>query len=133
MSATSHSSAMSPTSITALNVEVPRFHAFYERRKHTRYPVELEVSYRFPDTDRVRAVVGQTVNISSRGILLTTSEVQPIGARIGTKIELTIRWPVGPDGVDLNFVVRGRVARSDGSGTAVEIARYEFRTRSRGT
>jgi hypothetical protein len=129
MSATSHSSAMSPTSITVLTVEVPRFHAFYERRKHTRYPVKLNVSYRFTDTDRVRVGVGQTVNISSRGILLTTSEVQPIGARI----ELTIRWPVGLDGVDLNFVVHGRVARSDGSGTAVEFARYEFRTRSRRT
>jgi PilZ domain len=102
-----------------------------ERRRRTRYPLGMEVSYRWalrkanaPSNPRT----GRTVNISASGILLYAPEVLPMHAMI----DLVILWPVSIDDVPLSFIVQGKVVRSDGTHTAVQIIKHEFRTRKTG-
>lgn len=99
-----------------------------ERRQTSRFPLKEEVRYRLIQS-RVDAHkgVGQTLDVSSGGILFTTSERLPVG-RI---VEVAMHWPAQLNGTcPLQFVARGRVIRSDGKTAAVRIQRYEFRTRS---
>jgi len=68
---------------------------------------------------------GETLNISSGGIAFTSDHTFEIGA----SMECSIRWPVLLNNVTpIKLVVEGRVVRSDGQFTAVEIRRHEFRT-----
>ncbi len=70
--------------------------------------------------------VGQTVDISSGGVLFTTSDRLPTGRMV----EIAMNWPARLNGTcALQFVARGRVIRSDGKTAVVRIQRYEFRTR----
>jgi hypothetical protein len=42
---------------------------------------------------------------------------------------LLMQWPFFLDGTcPLKLVVQGRIVRSDGNGTAVQVLRHEFRT-----
>jgi hypothetical protein len=69
---------------------------------------------------------GTTLNISSGGILFTTEEALPMGRLI----EISVNWPARLGGYcPLNFVVVGRIVRSDEARAAVRIQRYEFKTR----
>jgi hypothetical protein len=68
----------------------------------------------------------RTRNISSGGIFFFTSGefFAP-----GTLAELSIAWPMLLNNrVPMKLLAFGRVVRSDASGTAVAISRYEFRT-----
>jgi hypothetical protein len=68
---------------------------------------------------------GNLLNVSSRGAAFTCNE----RFAFGTTVELAISWPALLHGVThINLVITGTVIRSVGDVTALEIARYEFRT-----
>jgi hypothetical protein len=70
--------------------------------------------------------VGRTLNIGSGGILFTTEERLPMGR----PVEVSVNWPVRLDGTcPLQFVAVGKVVRSENTAAAVQIERYEFKTR----
>ena len=99
-----------------------------DRRLTSRFPLQQEVRYRLVQSRSESARgVGQTVDISSGGILFTTTERLPLGRMV----EVAVHWPARLNGTcALQFVARGRVVRSDGKTAAVRIQRYEFRTRA---
>jgi PilZ domain len=99
-----------------------------ERRGNSRFPVKEDVRYRVLQSKAVQVSgSGKTLDISSGGILFTTSErLQP-----GRLIEIAVNWPAMLHGTcPLQLVATGRVVRSDNDTAAVRIERYEFRTRS---
>ncbi len=98
-----------------------------ERRGSTRFPVQEEVTYRLlPRRSEQACGTGHTVNISSKGILFTTEEELPVGRLV----ELSVSWPARLHGTcALKFVVIGRVLRSEAHIAAIEMEKYEFRTR----
>jgi c-di-GMP-binding flagellar brake protein YcgR len=102
-----------------------------DRRENSRFPVREDVRYRVLQS-KVGQVsgAGKTVDISSGGILFTTTErLQP-----GRLIEISVNWPARLDGTcALQLVATGRVVRSDEETAAVRIERYEFKTRSTGS
>ena len=99
-----------------------------ERRFTNRFPVQQEVRYRVMHTRNVtKSGTGKSVDVSSGGILFTTTERLPTGRMV----EIAMNWPARLHGTcPLQFVATGRVVRSDGTTAAVRIQRYEFRTRS---
>lgn len=98
-----------------------------DRRLTSRFPLQQEVRYRLVQSKAMAAKgVGQTVDISSGGVLFTTSDRLPTGRMV----EIAMNWPARLNGTcALQFVARGRVIRSDGKTAVVRIQRYEFRTR----
>ena len=98
-----------------------------DRRDARRFPLETEIRWR-PLSLRggVTAGKGMTINMSSNGILFSS----PAPLKIGTKLELSINWPVALNSTcPLKLVTQGRVARAVTDAVAVQIDRYEFRTR----
>ena len=92
-----------------------------ERRNRARYPVQLPARYQGQGI----AGVGLTVNISSKGLLITCQhELQ-----LGTRLEVRINWPsLLESTVPLQLVASGRVIRCEGFSIALEFAQYQFRT-----
>jgi c-di-GMP-binding flagellar brake protein YcgR len=101
-----------------------------ERRGHSRYPVKEDVRYRVLQSKAVQmSGSGRTLDISSGGILFTTSErLQP-----GQLVEVAMNWPATVNTCPLRLVATGRVVRSDNDTAAIRIDRYEFRTRAANT
>ena len=98
-----------------------------ERRLASRFPLQQELRYRLLHARRACAGTGETLDISSKGILFTTTERLPPGAMI----EIAMHWPARLNGnCLLQFVATGRVVRSNSNSAAVRIQRYEFRTRA---
>ena len=96
-----------------------------DRRCKDRFPIELEVRFFALDTEPRWYASGRTVNISSSGILLTSSRVPAEG----TDVQLMMEWPAPLDGrVPLQLVAIGSVVRLDASGFAVACVSYQFRT-----
>jgi len=94
-------------------------------RLHPRYAITLDVEYTLKSKGRVLHGFGQTVNISSGGILLAVANSLPIGGLI----ELAVNWPYLLDGsCPLKLKIRGRIVRSDAKEIAVQIEKHEFRT-----
>jgi hypothetical protein len=98
-----------------------------ERRGNNRFPVQERIRYRTLHTKPLEHIgSGTTVNMSSGGILFTTERPLPTGRLV----ELSVSWPARLGGdCALNFVVIGRIVRSDGDCAAVRIQKYEFKTR----
>lgn len=73
-----------------------------------------------------RILIGESLNISSKGMVFKTTETfEP-----GQVVEAFIDWPVLLDDcVRLTLFVEGVVVRSTGTQTAMRIEKYEFRTR----
>lgn len=99
-----------------------------DRRFTNRFPVQQEVRYRVMQARNVtKSGTGKSLDVSSGGILFTTTERLPTGRLV----EIAMSWPARLHGTcPLQFVATGRVVRSDGTTAAVRIQRYEFRTRS---
>lgn len=99
-----------------------------ERRAADRFPISREVQYKvLSKRGGPEAGGGQTVNISSNGVLFTTSHYLVPGRRL----ELSISWPAQlNDKCQLKLVARGRVVRCEEGMAAMEIQQYEFRTRA---
>jgi hypothetical protein len=100
-----------------------------ERRGSIRYPFKEDVRYKVLQSKGVRVSgLGKTLDISSRGVLFTTSE----RLRPAQLVEVAVNWPATLHGTcPLQLVAKGRVVRSDNDTAAVRIERYEFRTRRR--
>lgn len=101
-----------------------------DRRDADRFPIEREMRYRLSSKrDGGTEGVGQTLNISSNGVLFRSSDAA-LGP--GKRIELSISWPARLDNrCHLRLVARGRIARIVRDEIAVEIDQYEFRTAGR--
>jgi hypothetical protein len=100
--------------------------AFTERRASRRFPLRLSLKYRpIGCPANSNWSLSESVNISSAGLLFTTSEaVAP-----GQAIEALIAWPAALDRhVKLSLAIKGRVVRCAPEGTAMRFNTYEFRT-----
>jgi len=108
------------------NMDISRAKDANDRRASDRFPIERDVAYRVHNrrgTDECGN--GVTLNMSSNGVLFTTSRMLLPGKRM----ELAISWPAMLDNrCALKFVARGRIVRSEEGKAAVEIDQYEFRT-----
>ena len=100
------------------------------RRKSNRFPIVREVRYRISSRDNVfEAGVGNTVNISSSGVLFTTE--RPLLP--GRRIEMAISWPAELNrNTALKLVARGRVVRTEDGRSAAEFQHVEFKTMGMG-
>jgi hypothetical protein len=96
---------------------------------HRRFPINAPVKYQIKGGagDQVETGSGQTVNVSSRGVLFESNN--PL--KPGTQVELTIAWPLllGTS-TGLTLWLAGKVIRVEQNRSAVAIVRYEFRTRA---
>jgi hypothetical protein len=97
-----------------------------DRRNSDRFPIERDVRYRIlSKRSGEEAGDGKTINISSSGVLFTSSHLLLPGRRL----ELSISWPAQlNEKCALKLVARGRVIRFDQGQAAIEIQQYEFRT-----
>lgn len=97
-----------------------------DRRSADRFPIEREVRYKVLTKKTLNeAGSGQTINMSSTGVLFTTDHTLPPGRRM----ELAISWPAQLNNqTALKLVARGRVIRCMDGIAAMEIQQYEFRT-----
>ena len=94
----------------------------YDRRQHQRFPITARCLYILAG-NRGQA---KTSDISSGGVFLKIDNILPVGKQI----QVLIDWPALLDErCPLRLVIAGRVLRSDSSGTAVGIIRYDFRIR----
>ena len=101
-----------------------------ERRFKARYPLELNVRYQSFGKSGVISGEGRTVNLSSSGVLVASSDKMSDGMRL----KLTIEWPSLLNGTTpLQLVTFGRVVRCDNSSFAVALEHYQFRTMKRKT
>lgn len=102
-----------------------------DRRHSDRFPIERQVRYRVLNKRSANeAGDGQTVNISSCGVLFTSEHMLLPGRRL----ELSISWPAQLDNkCALKLVARGRVVRFEHGRAAIEIQQYEFRTQAAGS
>jgi hypothetical protein len=102
--------------------------AVIERRTKARYPVKLTVRYRTIGRSHAVNGVGQTLNMSSGGLLVSAEHEMPAGLRL----EVNVEWPLLLNGtVPLQLVAHGKVVRGEGSEFAVAFAQYQFRTMGR--
>jgi PilZ domain len=99
-----------------------------DRRTNDRFPLENALRYRFMEAKNpASAGTGQTLNMSSTGMLLKVESPLPVGQ----KIEVSVDWPAQlNDHCGLKFVALGRVIRSSTEQAAVSIDKYDFRTRA---
>jgi hypothetical protein len=99
-----------------------------ERRSKARYPVKLTVRYRTIGRSNSVNGVGQTLNMSSGGLLVSAEHEMSTGLRL----EVNVEWPLLLNGtVPLQLVAHGKVVRGEGSEFAVCFAQYQFRTMGR--
>jgi len=99
-----------------------------DRRASERFPIARDVRYRILNKRGGEETgTGQTVNMSSSGLLFTAGEMLLPGRRL----EVAVSWPAQlNDKCALKFVARGRVVRFDDGQVALEIQQHEFRTQS---
>jgi hypothetical protein len=98
-----------------------------ERRLSNRLPIMEPVRYKVLGQRKGIEQIGSgnTLNMSSRGVLFSTEYLLAEESRI----ELAIDWPATLNGVALKLVVSGLVVRSEESRAAMSIEKYEFKTR----
>jgi hypothetical protein len=99
-----------------------------DRRRALRFPIERLILFQTTENRQAKKCgIGQTINISSTGVLFCTDE--PLIR--GQGVSVAISWPARLDSsVGLQLVAQGRVVRCDGSHAAIRIQHYEFRTRA---
>jgi hypothetical protein len=99
-----------------------------ERRIKSRYPLELNVRYQTVGTGGPITGIGQTVNVSSSGMLLACASTIPEGTRLKTFVE----WPSLLNGTTpLQLITVGTVVRCTPIGVCIFFESYQFRTMSR--
>jgi hypothetical protein len=99
----------------------------HERRVKSRYPLELKVRYQILGSTGSIGV-GQTVNISSSGMLLKSGGKLPEG----TRLKIFVEWPSLLNGsIPLQLIMVGTVVRSAPIGSSIVFESYQFKTMSR--
>jgi hypothetical protein len=99
-----------------------------DRRTTDRFPLENALRYRFLEARSPWTPgTGQTLNMSSGGMLLKVEAPLPVGQQI----EVSVDWPAQLNArCGLKLVALGKVVRSTPEETAVRIEKYDFRTRA---
>ena len=97
-----------------------------DRRSDRRYDIQLELRWKLIRRRRVlENGVGQTIDLSSGGILFDPGRQLPVGLNV----ELSIAWPVLLRNVaPMQLIVSGRIVRATGNRTGVVMVQHEFRT-----
>ena len=97
-----------------------------DRREDRRYAIPLAVKWKLIRRRRVLdSGVGQTVDISSGGILFDAGREMPEGLNV----ELSITWPVMLHKIaPLQLVAAGRIVRCNSPRVAIQMTTHEFRT-----
>jgi len=99
-----------------------------ERRVKSRYPLELNVRYQTMGAAGPGAGVGQTLNISSSGMLMACASNIPEG----TRLKIFVEWPSLLNGTTpLQLITVGTVVRCTHIGISIVFDSYQFRTMSR--
>jgi hypothetical protein len=99
-----------------------------ERRVKSRYPLELNVRYQTMEAAGPGAGAGQTLNISSSGMLLACASNIPEG----TRLKLFVEWPSLLNGTTpLQLITVGTVVRCTQIGISIVFDSYQFRTMGR--
>ena len=111
-------------------MEKPQQPRVNDRRARIRYPIRLRVQYQTLRKIYGPVGTGETIDFSSHGFLVTTL---PEGVPAeGARVRAVVEWPVLLNGTaPLQFVVSGRVVRSEVTRFAVSFERHEFRTMKR--
>ena len=100
-----------------------------ERRRRTRFPIELRARYVVEGSQEIERP-SRTVNISSGGLLLTSADKLALGA----SIRVVVEWPVLiGESCPLALHIRGKVVRSGPNVAAVRFSSYELRTQAKST
>lgn len=95
-----------------------------ERRSRQRYPLRLPLSCKILRRKQAR-ILGETIDISSKGVLFTVAEPLPVRAGL----EILIDWPVaGEHGEVLKLGLFARTIRCDGDLIAAEIRSHRLLT-----
>ena len=101
----------------------------FERRSKSRFPLRLGVRYRILSGGPSLIGEGQTVNMSSRGLLIAADEAK---VNAGARLQLTVDWPSLLHGITpLQLIVSCRVTRCMPEEFAVELDQYQFKTKKR--
>jgi hypothetical protein len=98
-----------------------------DRRSSQRFELPLTLRLRKvePPSDADQVSIGKCLNISSRGLLFTTTE----SLSDGQSVEAFVDWPILLDNrIRLSLVIKGQVVRVDSGRAAMRIERYEFKT-----
>jgi hypothetical protein len=99
-----------------------------ERRLKSRYPLELNVRYQTLGAAGPVSGIGQTINMSSSGMLLSCPRVMPEG----TRVKIFIEWPSLLNGTTpLQLITVGTVVRCTAIGVSIVFESYQFRTMGR--
>jgi hypothetical protein len=101
-----------------------------DRRSAERFPIARDVRYRILNKRGAdEAGDGQTLNMSSSGLLFTSRHMLLPGRRL----EVAVSWPAQLNNTcALKLVARGRVVRFEDGCVALEIQQHEFRTAGNG-
>jgi hypothetical protein len=97
-----------------------------DRREDRRYAIRLAVKWKLIRRRRVLdSGVGQTIDLSSGGILFDAGREMPPGLNV----ELSITWPVMLHKIaPLQLVAAGRIVRTKFPHVAILMTTHEFRT-----
>jgi PilZ domain len=98
-----------------------------ERRRHTRYPLALEMSYTVLNgMRRGEKGASQTLDLSSAALRFIAADPLALGIRV----EVAINWPSLLDGcIPLQLVATGEVVRICGKEMVVTLQHRAFKTR----
>jgi hypothetical protein len=97
-----------------------------ERRRHSRYELELELKYTVLKGPAPQDGVGKTRNVSVGGACFLADQ----GLPAGLLVDLSIDWPVLLDGIcHLQLRMLGLILRSAEGEIAIRAMHHEFRTR----
>jgi hypothetical protein len=104
-----------------------------ERRSKVRYPLELNLRYRYFAGGSLRFGAGRTVDVSSGGVLVASTRIiSPQELIVGDEVEMSIEWPPMLDGrISLQLFAVGSIARRRPFDFAVSFERYQLRTMRR--
>ena len=96
-----------------------------DRRSTKRYPLNLDLRWELIRRGRVlEAGIGQTMDVSSGGILFHAGKRLPQDCRV----RLRVTWPVRTRGLaPMHLAILGHIRRSQGPLVAVQTCRCEFR------
>jgi hypothetical protein len=99
-----------------------------DRRINQRFSLRLAIKFRRIERRAVldRIIIGESLNISSKGLLFTATEA----FLPGQIVEAFIDWPMLLDSrVRLTLVVEGVILWAAENKTAMSIEKYQFKTR----
>jgi hypothetical protein len=99
-----------------------------DRRAKIRYAINLRVRYQRLRQNDDSGGVGETIDFSSGGLLVSTSGSQYVPVE-DSRVRVLIPWPVMLNGETfLEFAAWGTVVRSESTRFAVSFTRHEFHT-----